>query len=100
MANTDKAQLATIIPERLKNHSPDYESLLIFADQADRPRPVLARLSHVGGEQIASLDARDDMERRILRKVAVTRCPRSRTIRARRLSTGATRRRSCAALLA
>ena len=70
IANKDKAQLATIILERLKNHRADYESLLIFADQADLPRPVLARLSNVGGEQIASLDARDDIERKILRKVA------------------------------
>ena len=54
----------------LKNHRADYESLLIFAYQAELPRPVLARLSNVGGEQIASLDARDDIERKILRKVA------------------------------
>ncbi|MGV9012217.1 MAG: hypothetical protein ACOH13_06445 [Flavobacteriales bacterium] len=44
--------------------------MLIFADQDDLPRPLLARLSNVGGEQIASLDARDDLERKILRKVA------------------------------
>lgn len=70
IANKDKAQLVTIILERLKGHRADYESLLIFADQSELPRPVLARLSNVGGEQIASLDARDDIERKILRKVA------------------------------
>lgn len=70
IANKDKAQLATIILERLKGHRADYESLLIFSDQSSLPRPVLARLSNVGGEQIASLDARDDIERKILRKVA------------------------------
>ncbi|MCB9168865.1 MAG: DUF1828 domain-containing protein [Flavobacteriales bacterium] len=70
IANKDKAQLVTIILERLKRHKADYESLLIFADQGSLPRPVLARLSNVGGEQIASLDAQDDIEWKIARKRA------------------------------
>lgn len=68
--NKDKARLATIVLERLKRANADFDSLLIFADQGTIPRPDLARLSNVGGEMIASLDARDDFERKLLRKVA------------------------------
>ena len=68
--NKDKARLATIVLERLKRADADFDSLLIFADQGTIPRPDLARLSNVGGEMIASLDAREDFERKLLRKVA------------------------------
>lgn len=68
--NKDKARLATIVLERLKRANADFDSLLIFADQGSIPRQDLARLSNVGGEMIASLDARDDFERKLLRKVA------------------------------
>jgi len=68
--NKDKARLATIVLERLKRANADFDSLLIFADQGTIPRPDLARLSNVGGEMIASLDAREDFERKLLRKVA------------------------------
>ncbi len=68
--NKDKARLATIVLEHLKSSKADFDSLLIFADQGTIPRPDLARLSNVGGEMIASLDARDDFERKLLRKVA------------------------------
>ncbi|HMN05072.1 MAG TPA: DUF1828 domain-containing protein [Flavobacteriales bacterium] len=68
--NKDKAQLATIVLQQLQGHGVEYESLLIFADQTSLPRKVLARLSNVGGEQIASLDAEEDIRRKVLRKVA------------------------------
>lgn len=68
--NKDKARLATIVLEHLKSAKADFDSLLIFADQGTIPRPDLARLSNVGGEMIASLDAREDFERKLLRKVA------------------------------
>jgi hypothetical protein len=67
--NKDKARLTTIILERLLRSEVIFDSLLIFADQTIIPRPDLARLSNTGGEMIASLDAVDDFNRKLLRKV-------------------------------
>ena len=69
--NKDKARLTTIILERLLRAKVDFESILIFSDQGALPRPDLARLSNVGGEMIASLDAESDFSRKLLRKVAL-----------------------------
>lgn len=69
--NKDKARLTTIILERLLRAKADFESILIFSDQGALPRPDLVRLSNVGGEMIASLDAESDFSRKLLRKVAL-----------------------------
>lgn len=69
--NKDKARLTTIILERLLRAKADFESILIFSDQSLIPRPDLARLSNIGGEMIASLDAETDFSRKLLRKVAL-----------------------------
>lgn len=68
--NKDKARLTTIIIERLLRANANFDSLLIFSDQGSIPRADLARLSNVGGEMIASLDAEADFQRKLLRKVA------------------------------
>ena len=68
--NRDKARLATIIIEHLLRERLSFESLLVFANQQEIPRPDLARLSNVGGEMVASLDARDDLSRKVLKRVA------------------------------
>jgi len=68
--NRDKARLTTIILERLLRSQANYDSLLIFSDQSTIPRSDLARLSNVGGEMIASLDAESDFSRKLLRKAA------------------------------
>jgi len=68
--NQDKARLATITLERLLRHNAGFDSILVFADQQDIPRKDLARLTNVGGEMVSSLDAHDDLERKILRKAA------------------------------
>lgn len=68
--NRDKAQLATIVLERLLRAKAQFESVLIFADQSSMPRKHLARLSNAGGEMIASLDAQEDFRRKIMRRVA------------------------------
>jgi len=65
----DKVRLVTIILERLLRHTAKFDSLLIFANQADIPRPDLARLTNVGGEMIASLDAQDDIHRKLSRRL-------------------------------
>lgn len=66
----DKARLATIFLQYFHQHRVEFDSLLIFADQQDIPRADLARLSNVGGEMIASLNAEDDFRRKLLRKVS------------------------------
>ncbi|RKS42556.1 uncharacterized protein DUF1828 [Gillisia mitskevichiae] len=67
--NRDKARLTTITLERLLRVKADFDSILIFSDQSTIPKQDLARLSNAGGEMIASLDAEDDISRKILRKV-------------------------------
>ncbi len=68
--NKDKARLTTIVLEHLLRANTNFDSLLIFSNQENIPRPDLARLSNTGGEMIASLDATDDFKRKLLRKVA------------------------------
>lgn len=69
--NRDKARLTTIILEHLLRAKANYDSLLIFSDQSSIPRGDLARLSNVGGEMIASLDAEADFSRKLKRKAAL-----------------------------
>lgn len=67
----DKARLATIVLQHFLRHGVPFDSILVFDDQARIPRPDLARLSNVGGEQVSSLDAFDDLDRKIRRRAAV-----------------------------
>lgn len=69
--NRDKARLTTIVLERLLRANVDFDSLLVFSDQGSLPKQDLARLSNVGGEMIASLDAEADFSRKILRKMGL-----------------------------
>lgn len=64
----DKAKLVTIVLERLLRAHAVFDSILIFHDQSTIPRPDLARLSNAGGEMISSLDAQEDIRRKIVRK--------------------------------
>lgn len=66
----DKARLVTICLQHYIQSKVDFESLLVFENQEDIPRPDLSRLSNVGGEMIASLSAEDDFRRKIERKAA------------------------------
>lgn len=66
--NKDKARLTTIILERLLRSNAAFDSLIVFAEQESIPKRDLARLSNVGGEMIASLDAKDDLKRKIRRR--------------------------------
>lgn len=68
--NRDKARLATIVLEHLLRADAQFKSLLIFANQAEMPRADLARLSNVGGEMVSSLDAQDDLKRKLLKMAA------------------------------
>ena len=67
IAGRDKARLVTIVLEHWLRAKVDFDSLLIFQDQQEIPRRDLARLSNVGGEMVALLDASEDFQRKILK---------------------------------
>lgn len=70
IATRDKARLVTIILEHWLRANIDFDSLLVFQAQQEIPRADLARLSNVGGEMVASLDASDDFRRKVLKIAA------------------------------
>lgn len=70
IASRDKAMLVTIVLEHWLRASIEFDSLLVFQEQQEIPRADLARLSNVGGEMVASLDASDDFRRKILKLAA------------------------------
>ncbi len=68
--NRDKARLTTIFLQYYIQNNVDFDSLLVFSNQEEIPRHDLARLSNVGGEMIASLNAEDDLRRKLMKKAA------------------------------
>lgn len=67
--NRDKARLATIFLQHLIQNGVEFDSLLVFANQEEIPRADLARLSNIGGEMIASLNAESDFRRKLARRL-------------------------------
>jgi len=65
IASIDKARLVTIVLEHWLRAKVEFDSLLVFQNQPDIPRSDLARLSNVGGEMVASLDATEDFARKV-----------------------------------
>lgn len=49
---------------RFHRHAPEFESLPVFTDRREIPRPDSLRLSNPCGERIASLEAKDDLRRK------------------------------------
>jgi hypothetical protein len=70
--NRDKARLATIILGKFLIERIPFESILVFSDQTQIPRNDLARLSNVGGEMVASLDAQEDLSRKVFRRLGMS----------------------------
>tara|TARA_R110002020_G_scaffold362277_1_gene574653 strand:+ start:1447 stop:2235 length:789 start_codon:yes stop_codon:yes gene_type:complete len=70
IGNRDKARLTTIVLERLIRHKASFESLIIFQDFDSIPKNDAKRLMNVAGEMISSLDAKEDLSRKILKRVA------------------------------
>ncbi len=68
--NRDKARLTTIMLGHFHRHRLEFESVIIFQDQTDIPRVDLARLSDVGGDMVSSLESTEDLNRKIIRRVA------------------------------
>jgi len=66
--NRDKAKLTTITLQQLNLRKIEYESLIVFEDQSTINRGDLSRLTNVAGEMISSLDAFEDMKRKVSNK--------------------------------
>ncbi len=70
ISGRDKARLTTIMLSHFLLHSLPFESVIVFADQQEIPRLDLARLTNVAGTAVASLEAEDDLRRKIERLAA------------------------------
>lgn len=68
--NRDKARLTTIMLGYFHRHNIVFESVIVFEDQTEIPRKDLARLSDVAGDQISSLESTEDLNRKLVRRVA------------------------------
>ena len=68
--NRDKARLTTIMLGHFHRHQLQFESVIVFQDQTEIPRVDLARLSDVAGDMVSSLEATEDLNRKLLRRVA------------------------------
>ncbi len=67
--NRDKARLATIILQHLIAANKDFNSMIVFRNMIDIASADLSRLTNAANDMIASLDATDDFQRKILRRV-------------------------------
>ena len=68
--NRDKARLTTIMLGYFHRHHLEFESVIVFQDQTEIPRVDLARLSDVGGDLVSSLESTEDLNRKLLQRVA------------------------------
>lgn len=70
VANKDKARLTTIILERLNGFGAKFESIIVFQDFDNISKNDGKRLMNIAGDMISSLDARDDLKRKIKKRAA------------------------------
>ena len=68
--NRDKARLATIMLSHFHRIQLDFDSILVFSNQAEIPRLDLARLSDMGGDMVSSLASSEDLRRTMERRIA------------------------------
>jgi hypothetical protein len=61
----EKAKLATLIIQHWHSEDIAFVSFVVYQDQTRISRPDVARLSNVGDQSIASLDAISDMKRKL-----------------------------------
>ena len=67
--NKDKARLATIILQHLIASKVDFNSMIVFQDMSTISSRDLSRLTNAANDMIASMDATDDIERKLLRRI-------------------------------
>lgn len=65
----DKARLATIILQHLIAANREFNSMIVFQNMAELPRADVSRLTNAANDQVDSLDAADDLRRKLLRRV-------------------------------
>jgi len=72
--NKDKAQLVTIILERLRRveleKGFDFNSLTIFENMHDIPQKTLSRLINIGDESVTTLQDTENLDRKVIKLVA------------------------------
>ena len=68
--NRDKARLTTIMLSHFLLHDLAFESVIVFANQQEMPKLDLARLTNVAGTAVASLEAEEDLRRKIIKLAA------------------------------
>ena len=66
----DKARLATIVLQHLISSGKEFNSMIVFQNMSDLPRADVSRLTNAANDQIDSLDAADDLRRKLLRRVS------------------------------
>ena len=67
----DKARLATMMLTHFHRHGVEFESLLVFADQTEIPRSVLAPLSDAGGEMVSTLASQEHLARKLRHRLGL-----------------------------
>ena len=67
--NRDKARLATIILQHLIASGRDFNSMIVFQNMSELPRADVSRLTNAANDQVDSLDATEDLRRKLLRRV-------------------------------
>ena len=67
--NRDKARLATIVLQHLNGANLDFNSMIVFQNASDIPHRDLNRLMNAANDMVASIDATDDLERKVRRRV-------------------------------
>ena len=70
IADRDKARLTTIMLSYFHRCALPFTSILVFENREEIPRLDLAGLSNVGGEMVASLEAGDDLDRKLRMRMA------------------------------
>lgn len=68
--NRDKARLTTIMLSHFLLEGLSFESVIVFENQQEIPRLDLARLTNVADTAVASLDAEEDLRRKLDRLAA------------------------------
>lgn len=63
--NKDKARLATIILQHLSRHAPGFDSMVVYANMDDIPKPDSRRLLVAANDVVPSIHDREAVEQKI-----------------------------------
>ncbi|HRL20325.1 MAG TPA: DUF1828 domain-containing protein [Alcaligenes sp.] len=68
--NRDKARLATIILQHLSRHAPPFDSMVVYADMDDIPKPDVRRLIAAANDIVPSIHDKDIVLQKIKHRLA------------------------------